>query len=49
MNKPFNIKMIITALFIKGLPGIAIQLAIVPVIVLALKKSLYKSVSEYEG
>lgn len=48
MNKPFNIKMVITGLFVKGLPGIAIQLALVPVIVLALKKSLYKSVAEYE-
>lgn len=49
MHRPFNLAAVASAIFIKGLPGIALQLAIIPVIVLALKKSLGVSLNRYEG
>jgi len=40
MNAPFDIKAVAAGLFVKGIPGIVIQIILVPVIVYALQKNL---------
>lgn len=40
MNAPFDIKAVAAGLFVKGIPGIVIQIILVPVIVYALEKNL---------
>lgn len=47
LSKPFNFKMVATGLFVTGLPGIIIQLVIIPLLVMAVNKS-YKGAS-YNG
>lgn len=39
MNKPFALKKVASALFITGLPGIVIQIILVPIVIYALEKS----------
>ncbi|WMJ80469.1 ECF transporter S component [Clostridium sp. MB40-C1] len=41
MGKPFKFKIVATGLFMKGLPGIAIQLILIPLIVYGLRRSLF--------
>jgi riboflavin transporter FmnP len=42
MNKPFALKKVASALFITGLPGIIIQIILVPIVIYALEKSFPK-------
>ncbi|AWI05913.1 ECF transporter S component [Clostridium drakei] len=47
MSKPFKLSVVASGLFIKGLPGIVIQIILIPIIVYALQKSLKRSTSSY--
>ncbi|WP_411678831.1 ECF transporter S component [Clostridium thailandense] len=40
MSKPFNLGVVASGLFLKGLPGIVIQIVLIPIIVYAVQKSL---------
>ncbi|MFL0249364.1 ECF transporter S component [Clostridium neuense] len=40
MSAPFNISVVAAGLFIKGIPGIVIQIVLIPLIVYALKRNL---------
>ncbi|MCY6371348.1 ECF transporter S component [Clostridium ganghwense] len=44
MRKPFNLKIVAAGLFIKGLPGIVIQLIFIPLVIYAIKRSLISGV-----
>lgn len=46
MSKPFKLKLVVTGLFVKGLPGIAIQLVLIPLLVMVLKKNSIKSATD---
>jgi hypothetical protein len=48
LNRPFNIRMVATGLFITGIPGIAIQLILIPILVLGVSKA-YKGASGNNG
>lgn len=39
MNKPFSLEVVAAGLFIKGIPGITIQLILIPMIILRLSKN----------
>lgn len=44
MGKPFKIKIVVSGLCIKGLPGIIIQLIFIPLVVYAIKRSLVSDI-----
>lgn len=45
LNKPFSFRMVATGLFVTGIPGIVIQLIIIPILVLGISRA-YKGVIE---
>lgn len=47
MSKPFKLSVVASGLFVEGLPGIVIQIILIPIIVYALEKSLKSSTSSY--
>lgn len=46
MGNPFNLQAVITGLTVEGLPGIIVQLVLIPPIVLALRSAGYTSLTE---
>lgn len=48
MSAPFDIKVVAAGLFVKGIPGIVIQMILIPVIVYALQKNLNMAVNNNE-
>lgn len=47
MSKPFKLGLVASGLFLKGLPGILIQIILIPIIVYAVEKSLKSNTVSY--
>lgn len=48
MGKPFKLNMVVTGLLIKGMPGIIIQIILIPIVIMALQKSFKMVVLDNE-
>ncbi len=49
LGRPFKLPVVATGLFVKGLPGIAIQLVLIPLIVFGVNRALKGRVGRFEG